>query len=137
MRRPAALAAALALSAFAGCGYSSAEQIKDRDPPGGQDRGPDVHNRMVDELRTMKVTVAARRFQPQQVTVGLDSTVQIVNETRRPVELRVTKLVGHPLEDTTLEPGERIEREYLRGGTELIGLRGSRARLEINVYATP
>jgi hypothetical protein len=137
MRRSSALTAGLALIAFAGCGYSSSVQIKDRDPPGGQDRGPDVHNRMVDELRTMKVTVAARRFQPQQVSAGLDSTVQIINETRRPVELRVIKRVGHPLEDTTLEPGERIEREYLRGGTEVLGLRGSRARLEVNVYATP
>ena len=137
MRRARALAAALALCALAGCGYSSSVHIKERDPPGGQDRGPDVHNRMVDELRAFDVSVAAKRFQPQQASVGLDSTVRIINKTTRPVELRMIKRLGHPLADTTLEPGEQVEREYLRGGNEIVGLKGSRARLDVTVYATP
>jgi len=128
------VAAGLALVALAGCGYSSGQQIKERDPPGGQDKGPDVHSRVVDDLRAVEVAVAAKRFQPQQASVGLDSTVRIVNNTKRPVKLRVIKRVGHPLRDTTLEPGEKIEREYLRGGTEVIGMKGSRATLVINVY---
>jgi len=126
----------LALVAFVGCGYSSSQEIKERDPPGGQDQGPDVHNRAVDDLRAVEVSVAAKRFQPQQVSVGLDSTVRIVNKGKRPVEVRMLKRVGHPLADTTLEPGEQIEREYLRGGVERFGLKGSRALLEINVYSS-
>src|SRR5919107_4287920 len=102
MRRPRAVALGLAALAFAGCGYSSSQQIKERDPPGGQDQGPDVHNRMVDDLRTVEVTVAAKRFQPQQASVGLDSTVRIVNPTKRPVELRFIKRLGRPLGDMTL-----------------------------------
>ena len=137
MRRSRALAAGLAVAVSAGCGYSMSEEIKPRDPPGGQARGPNVNVETIDRLRSVEITVAANRFQPQQASVGLDSTVRIVNEEDGPVELRFIKRVGRPLPDMTLEPGERIEREYLRGGTEIIGMRGSRARLEINVFPSP
>jgi hypothetical protein len=137
MRRPKGLAAALAVAASAGCGYSMSEVKEPRDPPGGQARGPDVNVETIDRLRSVEVTVAANRFQPQQASVGLDSTVRIQNETDRPVELRLLKRVGRRLQDPTLAPEERIEREYLRGGTEIFGLEGSRARLQINVYPSP
>jgi hypothetical protein len=134
MKGSRALAAGLALAAMAGCGFSTGEIIKPRYPAGGQDQGPDVHNRMVDKLRTVDITVAAKRFQPQQTSVGLDSVVRIINGSKRPVKLRLIKLVGHQMSDTTLAPGEVIEREYLHKGVEVWGLQGSRARLEIDVY---
>jgi hypothetical protein len=137
MRRPLGLAAVLVVAMAPGCGYSMSEVKEPRDPPGGQARGPDVNVETVDRLRAVEITVAANRFQPAQASVGLDSTVRIQNETDRPVELRIVKRVGRPLQDLTLEPGERIEREYLRGGTEVFGLDGSAARLQVNVFPSP
>jgi hypothetical protein len=136
MRRPLALAALLTLLGLTalGCGYSSSEIVKRRDPSGGVDQGPDVHDRMVDNLRAVEVTVAGKRFEPPAPTVGLDSVVRIINTSKRPVELRVIRLLGHPLGNQTLRPGQRIEREYLRGGVEEFGVKGSRARLVIKVY---
>jgi hypothetical protein len=137
MTKARALAGGLGLAVAVGCGFSTPQKIQERDPPGGQDRGPDVHNRAVDDLRTVEITVAAKRFQPQQASVGLDSTVRIVNPTKRPVELRFIKRLGRPLGDMTLEPGERFEREYVRGGVEKLGMKGSRAQLEVNVFPSP
>ncbi len=137
MRRAIGLAAVLALAMAPGCGYSMAEVKEPRDPPGGQARGPDVNVETVDRLRAVEIAVAANRLHTAQASVGLDSTVRIQNETDRPVELRLVKRVGRRLPDLTLEPGERIEREYLRGGTEVFGLEGSRARLQINVFPSP
>ena len=136
MRRTRALAG-LAVAVSAGCGYSMAEEVKPRDPPGGTARGPGVNVEANDQLRSVEIVVAANRFQPQQASIGLDSTVRIINEEGRPVELRFIRRLGRPLEDLTLEKGERIEREYLRGGTEIFGLRGSRAQLQINVFPSP
>jgi hypothetical protein len=137
MKRARALVAGLGLAVAVGCGFSTPQKVQERDPPGGQDRGPDVHNRAVDDLRTVEITVAAKRFQPQQASVALDSTVRLVNQTKRPVKLRFIKRVGRPLGDMTLEPGEHLEREYVRGGVETLGMKGSRAQLEVNVFPSP
>jgi hypothetical protein len=137
MRRPIGLAAVLVVAMAPGCGYSMSEVKEPRDPPGGRARGPDVNVETVDRLRAVEITVAANRFQPAQASVGLDATVRIQNESDGPVELRLIKRVGRRLPDLTLEPGERIEREYLRGGTEVFGLERSRARLQINVFPSP
>ena len=134
MRRSRALATGLSLAACVGCGYSTGQIIKPRDPPGGTDQGPDIHNRAIDDLRAVEITVAAKRFQPQQASVGLDSSVRIRNQTKHAVTLRVIKLLGHPVRHKRLGPGQSLEREYLRGGVEVFGLKGSRARLEINVF---
>ncbi len=139
MRRARALAGGLAVIMFAapGCGTSTVERIKQRDPPGGDLRSPDVAVENVDELRAVEVAVAANRFQPQQASVGLDSSVRIVNKDRETVYLRQIKPLGHPIEDDELEPGEHVELEFLEGGRGVIGMKGSRARLEINVFAQP
>ncbi|MDQ3320176.1 MAG: hypothetical protein M3515_08095 [Actinomycetota bacterium] len=137
MRRSRAFAGGLALAcaAASGCGVSSKEITKPRDPAGqGETRGPDVSVEGVDDLRATEVVINRARFQPQQVSIGLDSTVRVVNGDSKTVNVRALEGLGDRLEDAELEPGEKLELDFLDSGTERLALEGSKARLEINVY---
>lgn len=137
MRRSRALAGVLALACVAasGCGVSSKEEIKPRDPSGqGETRAPDVSVESVEALRSVDVAIAANRFQPQQVSIGLDSTVTIINEGDETANIRALEGLSEKLDDRSLSPGQRISLDFLATGTERIALEGSRARLEINVF---
>ena len=137
MRRSRALAGTLALACVgsAGCGTSSKEEIKPRDPPGqGETRGPDISVEGVDALRSSEVTIAANRFQPQQVSMPLDGSVLLVNKGDDPANIRALEGLGEKLDDRSLAPGQRLELSFLQPGTERIALEGSRARLEISVF---
>jgi hypothetical protein len=114
---------------------SSKEITKPRDPAGqGETRGPDVSVEGVDDLRATEVVINCDRFQPQQVSIGLDSTVRVVNGDSKTVNVRALEGLGDPLDDAELEPGEKLELDFLDAGTERLALKGSKARLEINVY---
>lgn len=137
MRGSRALAVGLTVTCVAasGCGVSSKEITKPRDPSGqGETRGPDISVEGVDDLRVSESTINRDRFQPQQVSIGLDSTVRIVNADTKTVNVRALEGLVDPLEDAELEPGEELELDFLAPGTERIALKGSTARLEINVY---
>jgi hypothetical protein len=139
MRRTGALARGLALLAVAavagGCGTSTVERKKVRDPAGqGETRGPAPTVQQVEDLRGGEVTIAANRFQPQQVSIGLDSSVRIVNRSKKTVRVLQLKRLNARINDPVLDPGEKIELEFLDGGREILGLKGSRARLEIDVF---
>ena len=137
MKRSRALAGGLALACVAapGCGVSSEEKIKVRDPAGqGETRSPDVSVESVDELRAVEVVINRDTFQPQQVSVGVDSTIRIVNGDTKTENIMALRGLGDPIEDKELEPQERVEIDFLAAGTEVIGLKGSKARLEINVF---
>jgi hypothetical protein len=139
MIRGRTLAAGLAAVCVAasGCGVSSAEVKKPRPPSGqGETRGSDVSVEQVDDLRSSSVVVNRGTFQPRQVSVTLDSTVRIVNGDEKTVRVRALEGLAKTLEDTKLQPGDEIEVEFLESGTERIGLVGSKAQLEINVWPT-
>ena len=136
MRRSRALAAVAALGCVmaSGCGVSSKEEIKPRDPSGqGETRGPDISVESIDALRSVEVAIAANRFQPQQVSISIDSTVRIVNESDKTAKIRALEGLGERLEEPTLPPGDDLELDFLDTGTERIALEGSDARLEISV----
>jgi len=117
-----------------GCGVSSKEEIKPRDPSGqGETRGPDISVESIDALRSVEVAIAANRFQPQQVSISIDSTVRIVNESDKTAKIRALEGLGERLEEPTLPPGDDLELDFLDTGTERIALEGSDARLEISV----
>lgn len=135
--RALALAGGLAIvcTAASGCGVSDKEITKPRDPSGqGETRGPDVSVEAVDDLRVSESVINRERFQPQQVSIGLDSTVRVINGDSKTVKVRALEGLGDPLEDAELEPGEELELDFLDAGTERLALEGSKARLEINVY---
>ena len=137
MRRTLALVAGLAVvsAVAAGCGVSSKEIIKPRDPAGqGETRSPDIDVEAVEELRAVEVVINRGRFQPQQVTASLDSTVRVVNGDSRTVKIRLLEGLAESLAENELEPGEKIELDFVASGTERLGLKGSSATLEINVY---
>jgi hypothetical protein len=137
MWRSRTLAAGLALAcaASSGCGVSSREEKKPRDPAGqGETRGPDVSVEAVEELRATEVVINRDTFQPRQTSVSFDSTVRIVNGDEKTVTVRALEGIGKTLEDPKLEPGDEIELEFTKAGTERIGLSGSKATLEINVW---
>ncbi len=139
MRRSRALVGGLALACLAapGCGTASKEEIKPRDPSGqGLTRGSDVSVENVDELRAIEVVVNRDRFQPQQVSIGTDSTVRITNGDEKTVRIRALRgLDREPIEDPVLEPGEFAEIDFLDAGVEQIELKGTQTRpLEINVF---
>jgi hypothetical protein len=136
MRTSRTVAAGLALVTVAsGCGMSTKEEVKPRDPTGqGQVRTPDVSVESLDELRTTEVVVNRGRFQPQQTSIGLDGTVRIQNEDTKVVKLRRLRGPGGPIRDPILKPGEQTVIDFLRAGVAEIGLQGSKARLQINVY---
>jgi hypothetical protein len=137
MRRTLALIAGLAVvwAVAAGCGVSSKEIVKPRDPAGqGETRAPDVSVEAVDDLRAVEVVINRGRFQPQQVTASLDSTVRVVNGDSKTVKVRALEGLVDPLAENELEPGEKIELDFLDSGTERLALEGSNAQLEINVY---
>jgi hypothetical protein len=135
--RALAVVAGLAVvGAAAGCGTSSQEITKPRDPSGqGETRGPDVSVENLDQLRSVEVVINRGRFQPQQVSVSVDSTVRVVNGDSKTVYVRALQELAGPVEDGELEPGQRLELDFLDAGTERLALRGSPAKLEINVAA--
>lgn len=137
MRRSRALAGGLALACVAapGCGVSDKEKIKPRDPAGqGLTRGPDVSVESTDELRAVEVVINRGRFQPGQVSIGVDSTVRIVNRGNQTTRIRTLEgLLPGAIENPVLSPGETAELTFLDPGTERIALKGSKAVLEINV----
>lgn len=140
MRRTLALTAGLALvwAVAAGCGMSSEEILKPRPPSGqGETRSPDIDVEAVDDLRSTEVVINRGRFQPQQVTSSLDSTVRVVNGDTKRVKVRALEGLVDPLAENELDPGEKIEVDFVRSGTERLGLEGSSAKLEINVYQGP
>ncbi len=137
MTRSRTVAGGLALVAVAvaGCGMSTKEEVKPRDPSGqGQTRTPDVSVESLDELRTSEIVVNRGRFQPQQTSIGLDGTVRIQNEDTKIAKLRKLRGPGGPLRDPILKPGEQTTVDFLRAGVGEIALEGSKARLQINVY---
>lgn len=135
--RSLAVAGGLAMvcAAASGCGVSSEEITKPRDPSGqGETRGTDVSVEQVDDLRVSESVINRDRFQPQQVSIGVDSTVRVINQDTKTVNVRALEGLGDPLEDAELEPGEKLELDFLDAGTERLALEGSKAKLEINVY---
>jgi hypothetical protein len=137
MWRSRTLAAGLALAcaASSGCGVSSAEEKKPRDPAGqGETRGPDVSVESVDDLRSSEIVINRGTFQPRQTSVSFDSTVRLVNGDEKPVTVRALEGLGRTIEDPKLEPGDTLELDFTKAGTERIGLKGSKATLEINVW---
>lgn len=137
MRRSRALAGGLALACVAGsgCGVSSEEIIKPRPPSGqGETRGPDVSVEQVDDLRSVEVVVNRGVFQPRQVSIGLDSTVRIVNGDDRTTTIRTVRKLAPRIDNPRLSPGETAEIDFLDPGVEYIALKGSKAQLEINVF---
>ena len=137
MRRSKARAGSLALAcmAVAGCGVSSKEEIKPRDPTGqGLTRGADVPVESLDELRAVEVEINRGRFQPAQVSIGLDSTVRLVNRGNQTTTIRALEGLANDIDNNELEPGETTEIDFPDPGTERIRLSGgSKAKLEINV----
>jgi hypothetical protein len=137
MRRSRIAAGGLALVAVAapGCGMSTKEEVKPRDPSGsGQVRTPDVSVESVDELRSVEVVVNRGRFQPQQASIGLDGLVRIQNEDTKVAKLRKLRGPGGPIRDPILQPGEQTQVDFLRAGVLEVGLEGSKARLQVNVF---
>jgi hypothetical protein len=133
--RIAAGGLALVAATAVGCGTSTKEEVKPRDPSGsGLTRGPDVSVESIDELRSTEVVVNRGRFQPQQASIGLDGIVRIQNEDTKVAKLRKLRGPGGPIRDPILKPGEQTQVDFLRAGVLEIALEGSKARLQVNVF---
>ena len=60
------------------------------------------------------------------MSIGLDSTARVVNRDSKAVKVRALEGLGDPLEDAELEPGEKLELDFLDSGTERLRSRAQR-----------